>query len=52
MEHRTPKEKFYRKYSSICNVIKISFGLLKMKWEILYRIKKYPMGKQKLIVVV
>jgi hypothetical protein len=51
MEPRTPKEKFNRKHSSIHNVIEISFGLLKMKEKILYRIKKYPMWKQKMIVV-
>ena len=51
MEPKTPKEKFNRKHSSIRNVIERSFGLLKMKWEILYRIKKYPMWKQKMIVV-
>jgi hypothetical protein len=51
MEPNTPKEKFNRKHSSIRNVIERSFGLLKMKWEILYRIKKYPMWKQKMIVV-
>ena len=51
MEPKTPKEKFNRKHSSIRNVIERSFGLMKMKWEILYRIKKYPMWKQKMIVV-
>jgi hypothetical protein len=51
MEPNTPKEKFNRKHSSIRNVIERSFGLLKMKWEILYSIKKYPMWKQKMIVV-
>jgi hypothetical protein len=51
MEPKTPKEKFNRKHSSIRNVIERSFGLLKMKWEILYRIKKYPIWKQKMIVV-
>ena len=51
MEPKTPKEKFNRKHSSIRNVIERYFGLLKMKWEILYRIKKYPMWKQKMIVV-
>jgi hypothetical protein len=51
MEPNTPKEKFNRKHSSIRNVIERSFGLLKMKWEILYKIKKYPMWKQKMIVV-
>jgi hypothetical protein len=51
MEPNTTKEKFNRKHSSIRNVIERSFGLLKMKWEILYRIKKYPMWKQKMIVV-
>jgi hypothetical protein len=51
MEPNTSKEKFNREHSSIRNVIERSFGLLKMKWEILYRIKKYPMWKQKMIVV-
>jgi hypothetical protein len=51
MEPKTPKEKFNRKHSSIRNVIERSFGLMKMKWEILYRIKKYPIWKQKMIVV-
>jgi hypothetical protein len=51
MEPNTPKEKFNHKHSSIRNVIERSSGLLKMKSEILYRIKKYPMWKQKMIVV-
>ena len=48
---RTPKEKFNRKHSSIRNVIERSFGLLKMKWQILYRMGNYPMWKQKMVVV-
>jgi hypothetical protein len=51
MEPNTPKENFNRNHSSIRNMTERSFGLLKMKWEILYRIKKYPMWKQKMIVV-
>ena len=50
-EPRTPKEKFNRKHSSIRNVIERSFGLLKMKWQILYRMGNYPMWKQKMVVV-
>jgi hypothetical protein len=47
MGHRTLKEKFNRKHSSIRNVNERSIGLLKMKRGILYRMKKYPMWKQK-----
>uniref|UniRef100_J3MQR2 DDE Tnp4 domain-containing protein n=1 Tax=Oryza brachyantha TaxID=4533 RepID=J3MQR2_ORYBR len=51
MELNTPKEKFNRMHSSICNVIVRSFGLLKIKWQILFRMSSYPMFKQKMIVV-
>lgn len=51
MEPNTPKERFNRVHSSIRNVIERSFGVLKMKWEILYKMKSYPMFKQKMIVV-
>ncbi|XP_040382133.1 uncharacterized protein LOC102705645 isoform X1 [Oryza brachyantha] len=51
MEPNTPKEKFNRVHSSIRNVIERSFGLLKMKWQILFRMPSYPMFKQKMIVV-
>jgi hypothetical protein len=44
-------ERFNRVDSSIRNVIKRSFGLLKMKWPILFKIPCYPMYKQKMIVV-
>jgi hypothetical protein len=32
-------------------VIGQSFGLLKMKWQILWKMAPYPMYKQKMIVV-
>jgi hypothetical protein len=51
MEPRTPKEKFNRVHSSIRNVIERSFGVLKMKWQILYNMPPYSMYKQKMIVV-
>ena len=35
MEPKTHKERFNRIHSSIRNVIERSFGLLKMKWQIL-----------------
>jgi len=44
-------EKFNRVHSSIRNVIERAFGLLKMKWQILYKMPPYPMYKQKMIVV-
>jgi len=44
-------EKFDRVHSSIRNVIERSFGLLKMKWNILYKMPSYPMHTQKMIVV-
>lgn len=50
MEPNTPKEKFNRIHSSIRNVIERSFGVLKMKWQILYKMPSYPMCKQKMIV--
>ena len=51
MEPKTPKERFNRIHSSICNVTKRSFGLPKMKWYILYKMPSYPMCKQKMFVV-
>ncbi|XP_039773332.1 putative nuclease HARBI1 isoform X2 [Panicum virgatum] len=48
---KTPMERFNRIHSSIRNVIERSFGLLKMKWQILYKVPSYPMYKQKIIVV-
>ena len=51
MEPKTPTEKFNRVHSSIHNVIERSFGVLKMKWQILYKMRPYPMFKQKMIVV-
>ena len=51
MEPKTPKERFNRIHSSIRNVIERSFGVLKMKWQILYKMPSYPMFKQKIIVV-
>nr|XP_034591982.1 putative nuclease HARBI1 isoform X1 [Setaria viridis] len=51
MEPKTPAERFNRVHSSIRNVIERSFGLLKMKWQILYKMPPYPMYKQKMIVV-
>ena len=45
MEPKTPEERFNRIHSSISNVIERSFGLLKMKWQILYKMPSYPMYK-------
>jgi hypothetical protein len=50
MEPKNPKERF-RVHSSIRNVIERSFGVLNMKWQILFKIPPYPMFKQKMIVV-
>ena len=50
-EPKTPMERFNRIHSSIRNVIEQSFGLLKMKWQILYKVPSYPIYKQKMIVV-
>ena len=51
MEPKTPKERLNRIHSSIRNVIERSFGLLKMKRQILYKMPSYPMCKQKMFVV-
>ena len=32
-------------------MIERSFGVLKMKWQILYKMPNYPMWKQKMVVV-
>jgi hypothetical protein len=51
MEPDTPKEKFNRIHSSVRNVVERSFGLLKMKWQILYKMPAgYSMLTQKKIV--
>jgi hypothetical protein len=52
MELNTPKEKFNRIHSYICNVIERSFGVLKMKWQILYKMPPYSMVTQKKAVAV
>jgi hypothetical protein len=51
MEPKTPKERFNRIHSSIRNVVERSFGVWKMKWQILYKMSNYPMWKQKMIIV-
>ena len=51
MEPKTPREKFNQVHSSIRNVIERCFGVLKMKWQILYNMPPYSMTKQKKIVV-
>ena len=50
MEPNTPKEKFNRIHSSVRNVIERSFGLLKMKWQILYKMPSFSMLTQKKVV--
>ena len=51
MVSKTPIERFNRIHSSIQNVIERSFGLLKIKWQILYMVTSYSIYKQKMIVV-
>lgn len=51
MEPKTPMEKFNCVHSSIRNVIERSFGLLKIKWQILFLMPRYPLYKQKNFVV-
>jgi hypothetical protein len=50
MEPNSPKEKFNRVHSSVRNIIERTFGLWKMKWQILYKMPKYTMHTQKKIV--
>ena len=50
MEPNTLKEKFNRIHSSIRNVIERLFGVLKMKWQILYRMPSYSTLTQKKVV--
>ncbi|XP_066344631.1 uncharacterized protein [Miscanthus floridulus] len=50
MEPNTPKEKVNHIHSSVRNVIERSFGVLKMKWQILYKMPGYSMATQKKIV--
>jgi hypothetical protein len=44
------QEHFNHLHSSIHNVVELSFGVLKQKWRILYRMPSYPMEKQMMIV--
>ena len=44
---KNPKSKFCRIHSSIRYIIERSFRVLKMKWQILYKMPNYPMWKQK-----
>jgi hypothetical protein len=50
MEPNTPKEKFNRVHSFVRNVTECSFGLLKMKWPILYKMPHYSMLTQNKVV--
>jgi len=50
IEPNSPKEKFNRIHSSVRNVIERSFGLLKMKWQLLYKMPSFSMLTQKKIV--
>ena len=50
MEPNTPKEKFNRILSSIRNVVECSVGVLRMKWQILYKMPSYSMLTQKKVV--
>jgi hypothetical protein len=43
-------EPFTRVHSSIRNIIERSFGVLKMKWQILYQMPSYSMLTQKNVV--
>ena len=42
---------FNHLYSSLCNVIERSFGVLKMKRRILQQLPSYPMEKQTRIII-
>ena len=50
IEPNSPKEKFNRIHLSVRNVIERSFGLLKMKWQMLYKMPSFSMLTQKKIV--
>ena len=50
MKPNTPKEKFNRIHSSVRNVTERSFGVLKIKWQIIYKMPGYSMVTQKKIV--
>jgi hypothetical protein len=43
MEPKTPKEKFNRIHASVHNVVERSFAVWKNKWQILYKMRNYPM---------
>jgi hypothetical protein len=49
MEPNTPKEKFNQIHSSVHNVIERSFRLLKIKWQILYKMPSFSMLTQKVV---
>ena len=51
MEPKSPKEKFNRIHARVRSIIERSFGVWKMKWQILYKMSVYPLWKQKMIVV-
>jgi hypothetical protein len=51
MEPKSAKEKFNRIHARVRSVVERSFGVLKMKWQILYKMAIYPLWKQKMIVV-
>ncbi|KAM3311200.1 hypothetical protein ACQJBY_031707 [Aegilops geniculata] len=46
----TPVEKFNRLHSSKRNTIEITFGVWKMKWQILLKMPNYSIATQKMIV--
>jgi hypothetical protein len=51
VEPKSPKEKFNRIHARVRSYIEKSFGVYKMKWQILYRMPIYPLEKQKKIPV-
>jgi hypothetical protein len=48
---RGKKEHFNYTHSRLRNVIERSFGVLKNKWRILFKIQSYPLHKQTKIIV-
>jgi hypothetical protein len=51
VEPWSPKEKFNHIHARVRSVIERSFGILKMKWHILYKMPMYPLWKQKMIPI-
>jgi hypothetical protein len=51
VEPKSPKEKFNRIHARVRSYIEKSFGVYKMKWQILYKMPMYPLEKQKKIPV-